>query len=161
MQREAPDGRLKDICLSFALVIGLEVAFLYDHFYTTYPVFFANGFPWLRHLELIIVIIGSCLVPYIRSSNNREPNKDSNPRTQVHEAFVSLIGILIVAKLSMEVVRIFVINFSDWAKVQCLCYYARKPSAFAYGSEESNYSFNKDQWPAIVKWGSFSVGKRG
>ena len=82
-----PDGRLKDICLSYALygkipaedmevwdglpskevddhvrafwVIEVELAFLYDLFYTTYPIFFANVLQWLRNLELVIVII-SC-----------------------------------------------------------------------------------------------------
>ena len=41
-------------------------------------------------------------------------------------AFLTLIAI--VAMLLMEVGQIFVINFSDWAKVQWFCYYVKKPS---------------------------------
>ncbi|XP_030964809.1 uncharacterized protein LOC115986087 [Quercus lobata] len=157
-----PDGRLKDICLSYALyrllcrryagypfsessqqktwdfvrygllskegddherafrVIEVELAFLYDLFYTTYPVFFAHGLLWLRNLELVIVIIGCLLVVPLLVMFCRDMTSDDIP------ALLTIIAI--VAMLLMEVGQIFVINFSDWAKVQWLCYYVKKPA---------------------------------
>ena len=37
-------------------------------------------------------------------------------------------AIVIVAILFMEVAQFLVVNFSDWAKVQWLCFYVKKPS---------------------------------
>ncbi|XP_050283958.1 uncharacterized protein LOC126723969 [Quercus robur] len=111
-----PDGRLKDICLSYALyrllcrrfakysfpessqlktwnfvrygllskegdherafrVIELELGFLYDLFYTKYPVLFANGLPLSRLLQFIIVIIG-CYVAVPTLTNYQDRDSD-------------------------------------------------------------------------------------
>ncbi|KAL0012427.1 hypothetical protein SO802_007535 [Lithocarpus litseifolius] len=155
-----PDGRLKDICLSYALyrllcrrfakysfsessqlmtwnfvrygllskgddherafrVIELELGFLYDLFYTKYPVLFAKGLPLLRNFELILVISIGCwaVAPILINYQRRE-----GPRLG---ALVT--GVILVAILFMEIVQLFVVNFSDWAKVQWLCYYVKKP----------------------------------
>ena len=160
-----PDGRLKDICLSYALyrllcrrfagypfsessqektwrfvrygllskegddherafrVIEVELAFLYDLFYTTYPVFFANRLLWLRNLEIVFVIIGSWIVvPILVRVYARKEDLTSDDIPTL------LTIIAIGAMLLMEVGQIFVINFSDWAKVQWLCHYVKKPS---------------------------------
>ncbi|KAM3749360.1 hypothetical protein ACB098_05G178600 [Castanea mollissima] len=160
-----PDGRLKDICLSYALyrllcrrfagypfsessqqktwnfvrygllseeddghkrafrVIEVELAFLHDLFYTTYPVFFANGLLWLRNLELVVVIIGCWIVVSILVSFCTQKEHLTS-----YEIPTVLTIIAIGATLLVEVGQIFVINFSDWAKVQWLCYYVKKPS---------------------------------
>ena len=133
-----PDGRLKDVCLSYALyrllcrrfakypfsersqqktwkfvrdgllskegddherafrVIEAELAFLYDHFYTKYPVFFAKGLPLFKNLEFFMVIIG-CWAVVI----NLKPETG-------HAALLTIL--VIVTMLFMEVVQIFVIN---------------------------------------------------
>ena len=153
-----PDGRLKDVCLSYALyrllcrrfakypfserfqektwkfvldgllsnskggddherafrVIEVELVFLYDHLYTKYPVFFAKGLPLFRNLEFFMVIIGCWAVAI-----------DLKPKTG-RAALLTII--VIVTMLFLEVVQIFVINFSNWAKVQWLCHYVKKPS---------------------------------
>ena len=105
-----PDGRLKDICLSYALyrllclrftgypfsessnvktwkfvrngllsneddherafrVIEVELAFVYDLFYTKYAAIFSNkGFFQLRSIQFIIVIVGCVtMVPILRN----------------------------------------------------------------------------------------------
>ena len=38
-------------------VIEVELAFLYDHLYTKYPVFFAKGLPLFRNLEFFMVFV--------------------------------------------------------------------------------------------------------
>ena len=155
-----PDGRLKDICLSYALyrllcrrfakysfcessqpktwkfvrdgllskegdherafrVIEMELGFLYDLFYTKYPVLFAKGLPLFRNFELIIVInIGCWVVAPILTDYQRRPSL----------AAMLVTGIVLIGILFMEIVQFFVVNFSDWAKVQWLCYYVKKPS---------------------------------
>lgn len=155
-----PDGRLKDICLSYALyrllcrrfakysfsessqlktwkfvrdgllskegdherafrVIEMELGFLYDLFYTKYPVLFAKGLPLFRNFELIIVIIIGCwVVASILTDYQRRPGL----------AALLVTGVVLIAILFMEIVQFFVVNFSDWAKVQWLCYYVKKPS---------------------------------
>ncbi|KAM4102206.1 hypothetical protein ACB094_05G206600 [Castanea mollissima] len=157
-----PDGRLKDICLSYALyrllcrrfakysfsessklktwnfvrygllskegddherafrVIEQELGFLYDLFYTKYPVLFAKGLPLLRNFEFIIVINIGCwvVVPILTDYQQREG----------HNLAALVTGVVLIAILFMEIVQFFVVNFSDWAKVQWLCYYVKKPS---------------------------------
>ena len=168
-----PEGRLKDICLSYALyrllcrrftkylffersqpntwkfvrngllskegdddherafrVIEMELKFLYDLFYTKYPVHFANGLPLLRNLELIIVIIGCWVVARILA-NYQAGNVDSDLHLMTrsgHNIDALLTGVVLVAMLFMEVVQVLFVNFSDWAKVQWLCYYVQKRS---------------------------------
>ena len=45
-----------------------------------------------------------------------------------HNLDALLTGVVLVAILFMEIVQFFVVNFSDWAKVQWLCYYVEKSS---------------------------------
>ena len=157
-----PDGRLKDICLSYALyrllcrrfakysfsessqlktwkfvrdgllskegdherafrVIEMELGFLYDLFYTKYPVLFAKGLPLFRNFELIIIInIGCWVVASILTDYQRRKGPASL-------AALLVTGVVLVAILFMEIVQFFVVNLSDWAKVQWLCYYVKKP----------------------------------
>ncbi|GMY35286.1 hypothetical protein FCV25MIE_30528 [Fagus crenata] len=165
-----PKGRLKDICLSYALfrllcrrfagyscfessqektwdfvqngllstsdnqyerafrVIEVELAFLYDFFYTKYPVFFVNGLPILRTFEFIVVIFGCWVVVAVLAHYNAS-NVDLNLMTpNGHDVDVLLTGIVIVVILFMDVVQIFFINISDWAKVQWICYYVKNLS---------------------------------
>ena len=167
-----PDGRLKDICLSYALykllcrrfaeysysessqlkkwnfvrygllsrggddyerafrVIEVELGFLYDLFYTKYPVLFSKGFPLSRHFEAIIVIIG-CWIVAVSILINPASNEN-----YCYWYFYFMIGgpsdvlltvVVLVAMLFMEVVQFFHVIFSDWAKVKWLCDYVEKP----------------------------------
>ena len=165
-----PDGRLKDICLSYALyrllcrrfagypffessqvktwnfvrygllsneddherafrVIEVELAFVYDLFYTKYAAIFSNkGFFQLRSIQFIIVIVGCVtMVPIL--TNYHTPKKELNLLTDGgHNVDVLVTRIVVVAILFMELVQYFVFSFSDWTKVQWLCRYVKKPS---------------------------------
>ncbi|GMY38448.1 hypothetical protein FCV25MIE_33692 [Fagus crenata] len=165
-----PDGRLKDICLSYALyrllcrrfagypfskssdvktwkfvrngllsneddherafrVIEVELAFVYDLFYTKYAAIFSNkGFFQLRSIQFIIVIVGCVtMVPIL--TNYHTPKNDLNLLTVGgHNVDVLVTCIGVVAILFMDLVQYFVLSFSDWDKVQLLCWYVKKPS---------------------------------
>ena len=165
-----PDGRLKDICLSYALyrllcrrfvgyplnetskektwnfvrnglfskegdherafkVIEVELAFLYDLFYTKYAVIFATkGTFNLRSYQLIIVIVGCVtMVPILK--HYHAPNVDLNLLTvSGRNVDVLVTDIVIVAIFLMELVQYIVLSFSDWAKVHWLCCYVKEPS---------------------------------
>ena len=164
-----PDGRLKDICLSYALyrllcrrfakysfpessqpktwnfvrygllskegdherafrVIEMELGFLYDLFYTKYPVLFAKGLPLLRNFEFIIVIFG-CWVVVPTLIHYQKGTGDWYLATSSGRNLDALLtGVVLLAILFMEIVQFFVVNFSDWAKAQWLCYYVEKSS---------------------------------
>ncbi|KAL4628497.1 hypothetical protein ACB092_05G243200 [Castanea dentata] len=111
-------------------VIEQELGFLYDLFYTKYPVLFAKGFPLLRNFEFIIVIIG-CWVVVPTLNSYKESNGDSHDVNLItpngHNLDALLTGLVLVAILCMEIVQLYVVNFSDWAKVQWHCYYVKKP----------------------------------
>ncbi|KAK4587749.1 hypothetical protein RGQ29_018952 [Quercus rubra] len=109
-------------------VIEVELAFLFDFFYTKYPALFDKGITLLRTLEFILVIIGCSFLALILS-NYQAPMVDLNLMTRSGRVVdVLTTGIVIVAVMLMEVVQIFVINFSNWAKVQWLCCYFKNPS---------------------------------
>uniref|UniRef100_A0A2N9IJF4 DUF4220 domain-containing protein n=1 Tax=Fagus sylvatica TaxID=28930 RepID=A0A2N9IJF4_FAGSY len=158
-----PDGRLKDICLSYALyrllcrrfvgypfsessnvktwkfvrngllsneddherafrIIEVELAFVYDLFYTKYAAIFSNkGFFQLRSIQFIIVIVGCVtMVPIL--TNYHTPKNDLNRLTVGgHNVDVLVTCIGVVAILFMDLVQYFVLSFSDWDKVQWLC----------------------------------------
>ncbi|KAK7817557.1 uncharacterized protein LOC136069496 [Quercus suber] len=109
-------------------VIEVELAFLYDFFYTNYYALFTSGFLMFKIMQLIIVIIGCIIVTPILK-HYHTPNGDLNLLTvSGRDVDVRVTAIVIVAILFMEVVQFLVVNFSDWAKVQWLCCYVKKPS---------------------------------
>jgi hypothetical protein len=167
-----PDGRLKDLCLSFALcklllrrfagysmvessqaktwslvrngllsnegdhervfrVIEVELDFLYDFFYTKYPVLFAKG---IRKLLLskttqIIFLGGSCWIAVATLRHYHTPHRYLNLITvSGHNVDALVTGIAIIAILVMEIVQYLVIMFSNWAKVHWLCCYVQNPT---------------------------------
>ncbi|KAM3749390.1 hypothetical protein ACB098_05G181000 [Castanea mollissima] len=99
-------------------VIEVELAFLYEFFYTNYYALFTTGFPIFKIMQLFIIIIG-CVIAAPIQKHYHTPNGNLNLLT---------VTIVIVAILFMEVVQFSVVNFSDWAKVQWLCSYVKNPS---------------------------------
>jgi hypothetical protein len=188
------DGRLKDICLSFALcklllrrfagysfaessqpktwrlveqlsrskrafrVIEVELGFLYDIFYTKYPVIFADqGIPMLlikKSIEILLVavscwnIVVTTLETYKNKKNTPE-NDDSHLNlftVNGHNLDALVTTIVIIAILLMEVVQyLVIIFFSDWARVKWLCWYVKKSPPLA----SSSCTWHDNSW--VVK----------
>lgn len=116
-------------------VIEVELAFLYDFFYTKYPVLFAQGIPILsKSFQLIIFVLGSCwiivVLVFVDNLGNYKTNSGELKLVTVSGYNVDALvtGIVIIAILFMEVVQYLDIIFSDWAKVQWLCRYVQKPT---------------------------------
>ncbi|KAE7995489.1 hypothetical protein FH972_000273 [Carpinus fangiana] len=164
-----PDGRLKDICLSFALckllrrrfagysmfessqaktwslvrngllsnegdhervfrVIEVELDFLYDFFYTKYPVLFAKGIPIFSKSMQFIFVAGSCWIVVATLRHYQSPHIYLNLiAVSGHNVDALVTGIAIIAILFMDFVQYLVIMFSNWAKVQWLCCYVQNP----------------------------------
>ncbi|KAK4588209.1 hypothetical protein RGQ29_019267 [Quercus rubra] len=93
-----PDGRLKDICLSYALYRLLCRRF------AKYSFAESSQFKTWNFVRYGLL------------------SKEGG-----HDLDALLTGVVLVAILFMEIVQLFVVNFSDWAKVQWLCYYVKKP----------------------------------
>ena len=110
-------------------VIEVELAFLYDLFYTKYAAIFSSkGCCKSRSFQLIIVIVG-CVTVVPILTNYHTPKNDLNLLTVGgHNVDVLVTRIVVVAILFMELVQYFVFSFSDWTKVQWLCRYVKKPS---------------------------------
>ncbi|XP_030948877.1 uncharacterized protein LOC115972758 [Quercus lobata] len=109
-------------------VIEVELAFLYDFFYTNYYALSTTGFSLFKSMQLLIIIIG-CVIAAPMLKHYHTPNGDLNLLTvSGRDVDVRVTAIVIGAILFMEVVQFSVVNFSDWAKVQWLCSYVKNPS---------------------------------
>ncbi|KAM3701552.1 hypothetical protein ACJW30_05G181400 [Castanea mollissima] len=109
-------------------VIEVELAFLYEFFYTNYYALFTTGFPIFKIMQLFNIIIG-CVIAAPIQKHYHTPNGNLNLLTvSGRDVDVRVTAIVIVAILFMEVVQFSVVNFSDWAKVQWLCSYVKNPS---------------------------------
>ncbi|XP_042514521.1 uncharacterized protein LOC122089116 [Macadamia integrifolia] len=156
-----PDGRLKDICLSYALVkllrrrfagypfvessldktwrlvrdgllddpertfrvIEVELAFLYDFFYTKYPVIFIFGFPTYKAIEIIMVVASSWIA--VSTLDNYQPPEDTvtlvtSSGTNL-DVLVTRVVVLSIAV--MQFLQLLSLLFSDWATVVWVCKY--------------------------------------
>ncbi|KAE7995487.1 hypothetical protein FH972_000271 [Carpinus fangiana] len=113
-----PDGRLKDICLSFALCKLLLRRFAG---YSMFEISQAKTWNLVRYglLSNEVAILGSYQTP------DGELNLVTKSGLNV-DALVT--GIVTIAILFMEVVQYFGIMFSEWAKVNWLCRYVKKPT---------------------------------
>ncbi|KAF5729014.1 hypothetical protein HS088_TW21G01171 [Tripterygium wilfordii] len=105
-------------------VIELELAFLYDSFYTTYPTIFR--FPIYKFVDLLVSIAGCCIAAF--SLRNYEPANQYLSGVTVFGYNVgrvvtgSAIGIFAVIEIG-EFLRIL---YSDWAKVMLICCYVQR-----------------------------------
>ncbi|KAF8032160.1 hypothetical protein BT93_D1171 [Corymbia citriodora subsp. variegata] len=164
------DGKLKDICLSYALylllrlrfsgyllpeeahekawllirqgmlqqengyeralrVAEVELTFLHDFFYTNYPIIFQAGRFQLKVMELLCLIIGTTLAVIFMTQNTKIIKHDVQLRTSDGLSIDVLVTIVILIVFAcVELVQLFLMAISDWAKVTLLCKYVQKRS---------------------------------
>ncbi|KAF8032252.1 hypothetical protein BT93_D1242 [Corymbia citriodora subsp. variegata] len=97
-------------------VIELELSFLFDSFYTKYPIIFQSGCWKLKLMEISLLFIGSlvtivfCFLPY-----------------NMNVGFL-LTSLILTACTCVELLQFFLMAFSEWAKVLLLCKYIRTNS---------------------------------
>jgi len=110
-------------------VIEVELAFLYDFFYTKYPVLFAQGIPILSRSFWLIFVLGSCWIILDSLRNYKTPDGELTLVTvSGHNVDALVTGIVTIGILFMEIVQYLAITLSDWEKVQWLCRYVKKPT---------------------------------
>ncbi|CAL4983196.1 unnamed protein product [Urochloa decumbens] len=103
-------------------VTEVELCFLRDSFYSRHASTFANGFPFLRMLLSLLLIVAVGYIAYpVRSIPHRMDPADKNRIT--HGVFVTrfIIG-LIVAK---ELWEMYIYALAPWTKVQVICKYVK------------------------------------
>ncbi|KAK9267459.1 hypothetical protein L1049_009885 [Liquidambar formosana] len=108
-------------------VIEVELSFLFDRLYTKYPVIFEAGRVKYKIIELVCLIIG-CWVAASVLGHYHPPKDCVNLKVSEFNIDVLVTGVVVIFILSMEVIQIFFIIFSDWAKVLLLCKYVQNPS---------------------------------
>ncbi|KAB1221865.1 hypothetical protein CJ030_MR2G003985 [Morella rubra] len=105
-------------------VIEVELEFLYDFVYTNYPVLFAKGISVLSKTIEFFVVLLSCVI--LAKALKKKPPQGN---VDIHlDVDVPVTIVVIVAILFMEIVQYLFIIFSNWAKVQLVCYYVGNPS---------------------------------
>ncbi|CAL4979798.1 unnamed protein product [Urochloa decumbens] len=103
-------------------VTEVQLCFLRDSFYSRHASTFANGFPFLRMLLSLLLIVAVGYIAYpVRSIPHRMDPADKNRIT--HGVFVTrfIIG-LIVAK---ELWEMYIYALAPWTKVQIICKYVK------------------------------------
>ncbi|KAF8032255.1 hypothetical protein BT93_D1245 [Corymbia citriodora subsp. variegata] len=164
------DGKLKDICLSYALylllrlrfsgyllpeeahekawvlirqgmlqqengyerafrVAEVELSFLHDFFYTNYPIIFQPGRFQLKVMELLFLIIGTVLTVIFMMHNTKKIKQNVQLMTSDGLSVDVLVtAVILIVFTCVELVQLFLMVISDWAKVTLLCKYVQKGS---------------------------------
>ncbi|XP_039166786.1 uncharacterized protein LOC104443011 [Eucalyptus grandis] len=165
------DGKLKDICLSYALylllllrfsgyslpeeahekawlliregilqkengyerafrVAEVELTFLHDFFYTNYPIIFQAGRLQLKMMEFSCLIIGTMLtvIFMVRNTTKREDDVVQFVTSKGLSVDVLVTTVILMVFTCVELVQLFLMAISEWAKVTLLCKYVQKGS---------------------------------
>ncbi|KAK3433833.1 hypothetical protein EUGRSUZ_D01109 [Eucalyptus grandis] len=164
-------GKVKDICLSYALylllrlkfshyplpekahqkawwlirdgiiqkengcerafrVAEVELAFLHDFFYTNYPIIFQARLWQLQVVELLCLIAGTMLTVVFLMPKTTKP-QDVVVQLVTSNGLsvdVLLTAVVLMVFICVELVQLFLMAISDWAKVEWLCNYVQKES---------------------------------
>jgi len=110
-------------------VIEVELAFLYDFFYTKYSALFAQGIPILSRSFWLIFVFVRCWIIIDNLRNYKTPNGELELVTASGHSVDALVTVIVTIAIPfMEVVQYLAIILSNWAKVQWLCRYVKKPT---------------------------------
>ncbi|XP_039119810.1 uncharacterized protein LOC120256104 [Dioscorea cayenensis subsp. rotundata] len=115
------EGLLGDHLRMFR-VIETELAFLYDSFYTKYPV--VSDKPWTL-VSSVASLVGSCWV-VVLLYDYKPPSEEEHLTRGSVDSLVTIF--LLVVIIFVEGWQIITFVFSDWAKVLLLCKYVQKIS---------------------------------
>ncbi|KAH7662180.1 hypothetical protein IHE45_15G115300 [Dioscorea alata] len=115
------EGLLADHMRTFR-VIETELAFLYDSFYTKYPV--VSYMPWML-LSSVASLVGSCWV-VVLLADYKPPSEEKHFMRGSVDSLVTTFFLVVI--IFVEVWQIITFVFSDWAKVRLLCKYVQKAS---------------------------------
>ncbi|KAK3433376.1 hypothetical protein EUGRSUZ_D00807 [Eucalyptus grandis] len=104
-------------------VVENELTFLFDFFYTKYSIIFQPGRMYLKLLEFIFVTIG------IWSTTSMLKNYKNDNKNQLGTRVeVVVTSMMILSFIMVELMQLFFVGFSEWAKVILICKYVQKKS---------------------------------
>ncbi|KAL3742560.1 hypothetical protein ACJRO7_017950 [Eucalyptus globulus] len=111
-------------------VAEVELAFLHDFFYTNYPIIFQARLWQLQVVELLCLIAGTMLTVVFLMPKTTEP-QDVVVQLVTSNGLsvdVLLTAVVLMVFICVELVQLFLMAISDWAKVEWLCNYVQKES---------------------------------
>ncbi|KAF8031109.1 hypothetical protein BT93_D0337 [Corymbia citriodora subsp. variegata] len=111
-------------------VAEVELTFFHDFFYTNYPIIFQARLWQLKLVELLCLITGTML------TNVFLMPKTTKPQDVVVQLVTSsglkvdvlVTAVVLMVFICVELVQLFLMAISDWAKVTWLCNYVQKQS---------------------------------
>ncbi|XP_056174390.1 uncharacterized protein LOC115687188 [Syzygium oleosum] len=111
-------------------VVELELSFLFDSFYTKYPIIFMPTGWTIKVIELLLMVTGSLLTIGLCFQYNSNRHKDElQLATRGGWSIDVLVTALILIVFTCgELVQFFFMAISEWAKVSLLCNYVQNPS---------------------------------
>ncbi|XP_030515000.2 uncharacterized protein LOC115728764 [Rhodamnia argentea] len=112
-------------------VVELELSFLFDLFYTNYPIVFHPGRLRLKATELGLLVSGSLLVIILHFTwyYLKKPLDEVQLAAPGGVSIDILVTtVIIVVFICLELVQFRFMAISDWAKVRWLCDYVREIS---------------------------------
>ncbi|KAK3433832.1 hypothetical protein EUGRSUZ_D01108 [Eucalyptus grandis] len=111
-------------------VAEVELAFLHDFFYTNYPIIFQARLWQLQVVELLCLIAGTMLTVVFLMPKTTKP-QDVVVQLVTSNGLsvdVLLTAVVLMVFICVELVQLFLMAISDWAKVEWLCNYVQKES---------------------------------
>ncbi|KAF8032162.1 hypothetical protein BT93_D1173 [Corymbia citriodora subsp. variegata] len=111
-------------------VAEVELTFLHDFFYTNYPIIFRAGRLQLKVMELLCLIIGTMLTVVFMIHNSTKQGDDVVQFVTSNGLSVDVLvtAVILTVFTCVELVQLFLMAISDWAKVTLLCKYVQKRS---------------------------------
>ncbi|KAF8010265.1 hypothetical protein BT93_J1029 [Corymbia citriodora subsp. variegata] len=109
-------------------VTEMELTFLHD-FYTNYPIIFQPGRFQLKVMELLCLIVGTTLTVVFMMHNTKKLKHDVQLMTSDGLSIDVLVtAVILMVFICVELVQLFLMAISNWAKVTLLCKYVQKRS---------------------------------
>ncbi|KAI6702786.1 hypothetical protein NL676_011922 [Syzygium grande] len=111
-------------------VAEVELTFLHDFFYTNYPIIFQAGRLQLKVMELFCLIIGTMLTIVFMMHNTMKPEDHVVQFVTSNGLSIDILvtAVILMVFTCVELVQLFLMAISEWAKVTLLCKYVQKRS---------------------------------
>ncbi|XP_030441824.2 uncharacterized protein LOC115664014 [Syzygium oleosum] len=111
-------------------VAEVELTFLHDYFYTNYPIIFQARLWPLKVVELLCLIIGTMLTVVFLMPKTTKPQDAVVQLVTSHGLSVDVLmtALVLMVFICVEVVQLYLMAISEWAKVRWLSNYVEKKS---------------------------------
>ncbi|XP_030477293.2 uncharacterized protein LOC115694311 [Syzygium oleosum] len=111
-------------------VAEVELTFLHDFFYTNYPVIFQARLWPLKVVELLCLIMGTMLTVVFLMPKTTKPQGIFVQLVTSDGLSIDVLmtAVFLLVFICVELVQLFLMAISDWAKLRWLCNYVKKES---------------------------------